>query len=550
MHAWGNESATTPQDIVDSISTFTGRTQKDFAIDEGFGHYHPNVALQCTDVHDGGDGNTYATFKVLTSMLQVGGLYNSHNYQCAFSTLSIAYKAPPKTGFLKIHKSSANPAITNGNSCYKFEGIPYGIFTDKNCVNNLVVLPLDANGYSQPYELPAGTYYVREAEAKPGSGYKTNGTVYTVNVTVGTTAAAPIMCETTDVPLNDPLGIVINKINADGTTSADLSGAEYTITYYPRQYNTLAEIQADPEAAKNATQWVIKTVKLSDGTYTASLRDECIIKGEATFGKSQGAYIIPLGTITVQETKAPAGFTTEGATVSAAKTGAAISGVNGVYLFNFVDKNSAVYLKSGNALDTSVDNETAVTLTYAERQINGSPKMEKHDFELNKKAAMGGTNFEGISFEIYCLDDSVIIGNDTYTKGQTITTVTSDAEGNIDVNMQFPIGHYAVREKAANNYYTMTTGQIHYFNVVEYQGGAFIQYEPNTNAVTFMDRVVRGDLSFVKKNADTSEALAYIPFRITNNTTGETHYILTGADGTYTSAAGKTTNTNANDDVL
>ena len=31
------------------------------------------------------------------------------------------------------------------------------------------------------------------------------------------------------------------------------------------------------------------------------------------------------------------------------------------------------------------------------------------------------------------------------------------------------VGHYAVREKAANNYYTMTTGQIYYFDVVEYQ---------------------------------------------------------------------------------
>ena len=174
-------------------------------------------------------------------------------------------------------------------------------------------------------------------------------------------------------------------------------------------------------------------------------------------------YIIPLGTITVEETKAPAGFTKDGAVVSSAKTGATISGTNNVYLFQLVDENSAVYLKSGNALSTSLDDETAVTLTYAERQINGSPKMEKHDFELNKKAAMGGTSFEGISFEIYCLDDSVVIGNDTYTKGQTITTVTSDAEGNIDVGMQFPVGHYAVREKAANNYYTMTTGQIHYF---------------------------------------------------------------------------------------
>ena len=175
--------------------------------------------------------------------------------------------------------------------------------------------------------------------------------------------------------------------------------------------------------------------------------------------------------------------------------------------------------------------------------------MEKHDLELNKKAAMGGTNFDGITFEVYCLDDSVIIGNTTYKKGETIETVTSDAEGNVTMTTQYPIGHYAVREKSANNYYT-NDGQIHYFNVVEYQGGAFIQYETNMNAVTFTDRVVRGDLSFVKKNSDTGEALAYIPFCITNNATGETHYILTDANGNFTSATGKTTNTNANDDVL
>ena len=552
MHAWGNESASTPQDIVDAISTFTGRTQKDYAIDEGFGHYHPNVALQCTDVHDGRDGNMYATFKVVTSMLQVGGVVHPQNYQCAFATISIVYPSAPKNGYLKIHKSSANPEMTDKNSCYKFEDIRYGIFTDEACVNNLVVLSLDANGYSQPYELPEGTYYVREADAAPGSGYQTNGTVYTVNVTAGTTADAPVMCETTDVPLNDPLGIQINKINSDGTTTADLSGAEYTITYYPKQYTSVAEIKADPDV--KSTVWVIQTKKHSDGSYYASLRDECIVPNSnsagAVFGKNHtGTYVIPLGTITVEETKAPAGFTKDGAVVSSAKTGATISGTNNVYLFQLVDENSAVYLKSGNALSTSLDDETAVTLTYAERQINGTPKMEKHDLELNKKASMGGTNFAGITFEVYCLDDSVIIGNTTYKKGETIETVTSDAEGNVTMITQYPIGHYAVREKSANNYYT-NDGQIHYFNVVEYQGGAFIQYETNMNAVTFTDRVVRGDLSFVKKNAETEETLAYIPFCITNNATGETHYILTDANGNFTSATGKTTNTNANDAVL
>ena len=554
MHAWHLE-ANTPAEVVNSVNSFTERTrdQETFAHDIGFGNYLPNIALQCTDVHDGGDGYTYATFKVVTSMLGVRGVNNPNNYQCAFATLNVRYEKQQE-GYSRIHKSSANPEITNGNSCYSFDDINYGVFTDEGCVNNIAVLNLDANGYSEPLKLKAGTYYVREEDATPGSGYQTNSTVYTVNVTAGTTSDAPVMCETTDVPLNDPLGIVINKINSDGTTAADLSGAEYAVTYYPKQYTSVAEIEAETDPDVKPTVWVIQTIKSASG-YFASLDDTHIVPNSnsagAVFGKYfSGRYIIPLGTITVEETKAPAGFTKDGAVVSNAKTGATISGTNNVYLFQFVDENSEVYLKSGNALSTSLDDETAVTLTYAERQINGSPKMEKHDFELDKKAAMGGTSFEGISFEIYCLDDSVVIGNDTYTKGQTITTVTSDAEGNIDVGMQFPVGHYAVREKAANNYYTMTTGQIHYFNVVEYQGEAFIQYEPDTNAVTFMDRVVRGDLSFVKKNSDTDEALAYIPFRITNNTTGETHYILTDANGNFNSAAGKTTNTNANDAVL
>ena len=554
MHAWHLE-ANTPAEVVNSVNSFTERTrdQETFAHDIGFGNYLPNIALQCTDVHDGGDGYTYATFKVVTSMLGVRGVNNPNNYQCAFATLNVRYEKQQE-GYLRIHKSSANPEITNGNSCYSFDDINYGVFTDEGCVNNIAVLNLDANGYSEPLKLKAGTYYVREEDATPGSGYQTNSTVYTVTVTAGTTSDAPVMCETTDVPLNDPLGIQINKINSDGTTTADLSGAEYTVTYYPKQYTSVAEIEAETDPDVKPTVWVIQTIKSASG-YFASLDDTHIVPNSnsagAVFGKYfSGRYIIPLGTITVEETKAPAGFTKDGAVVSNAKTGATISGTNNVYLFQFVDENSEVYLKSGNALSTSLDDETAVTLTYAERQINGSPKMEKHDFELDKKAAMGGTSFEGISFEIYCLDDSVVIGNDTYTKGQTITTVTSDAEGNIDVGMQFPVGHYAVREKAANNYYTMTTGQIHYFNVVEYQGEAFIQYEPDTNAVTFMDRVVRGDLSFVKKNSDTDEALAYIPFRITNNTTGEMHYILTDANGNFNSAAGKTTNTNANDAVL
>lgn len=589
----------------------------------------------------------------------------------------------PKTGFLQIHKASANPEITNGNSCYRFDGIAYSVFDSEDCTHEVKKLKLTANGYSDVIELEEGTYYVKETAAA-GSGYYLDENVYPVTVTADTTVSSPVLAEVTDAPLNDPLGIQINKINSDGTTVADLSGAEYTITYYPKQYTSIAEIQADSEA--KPTVWIIQTLKSESG-YFASLDEKHIVSGSAgpVFGKtSTGNYIIPLGTITIEETKAPVGFTVDGATVNSAKTGAIISGTNNVYLFQFVDENSSVYIKSSNELSTAVNDEVAITLTYAEVQnkagiriakcdastggaasgnanlsgiqfaivnntgasiinyagqtiengavaqvittdstgyaatgardlpigsyivrelrqdaafdgknfsegtsalanasycwqdnqdivtitdsdagqlvwtktfynapITDTPVMEKHDLELNKKAAMGGVSFEGITFEIINDSDApVVVDGVSYAKGEVIAIAVSDAVGTITTATTFPIGHYIMREKQANDQYTMTEGETHSFDVVSYNGAAVIRYEEKMHAVIFRDRVVRGDLSFVKKNAETKEALSYIPFRITNNATGETHYILTDENGRFTSTVQKTANTNANDEIL
>ena len=365
MHAWGNESATTPQDIVNSISTFTGRTQKDFAIDEGFGHYHPNVALQCTDVHDGGDGNTYATFKVVTSMLHVGGVAHAQNYQCAFSTIRLIYETNKK-GKITVQKASSNTTLTNGNKCYNFTGIKYGIYIDANCTSIVATVTLNANGTSDPVDVDAGTYYVKEISTPSGSGYKVSSDKTTVTIAAGESKTANVK----DEPMNDPFGIQINKISASGAT-ADLSGAEYTITYYPKHYNSVAEINAETDTSIKPTTWVIKTVKTSYGTYEARLDDTHLVSGSAVFGRNtQGTYIIPLGTITVQETKAPVGFTVDGATVTNAKTKQAVTGTNGVFLFKLVNEKSGVYLKSGNSLSTTLDGDNAMTLQYSEKSIN------------------------------------------------------------------------------------------------------------------------------------------------------------------------------------
>ena len=366
MHAWANEGSTAPTDVVNSVSDFTERTQKDWAAPSNQGQYTPNLALQCTDVHDGGDGFTYATFKVATSMLQVGGVYqtNRENYQCAFSTIRLIYETNKK-GKITVQKASSNTTLTNGNKCYNFTGIKYGIYSDANCTSIVATVTLNANGTSDPVDVDAGTYYVKEISAPSGSGYKVSSDKTTVTIAAGESKTANVK----DEPMNDPFGIQITKISASGAT-ADLSGAEYTITYYPKHYNSVAEINAETDTSIKPTKWVIQTKKTSNGLYLATLDDNHIVSGSAVFGKTGTMYTIPLGTITVQETKAPVGFTVDGATVTNVKTKQTVAGTDGVFLFKLVNENSGVALKSGNSLSTTLDGETAMTLQYSEKSIN------------------------------------------------------------------------------------------------------------------------------------------------------------------------------------
>ena len=359
MHAWANESGARYNQVVAAINAFTGRADR--AADEGYGTFHPNIVLQCTQVADAGDGYVHVTFKVVTSMLNVRGVTNPNNYQAAFSTLYLVYPKATK-GYLKVHKTSSAPAVSVG-SCYDFTGIQYGIYTDAACTKKVGDLTLDASGSSSAVELDAGTYYLKETNNPAASGFATSTAVTAVTVTTGNTADAPAVAEVSDAPLNDPLGIRIQKEPANSDSSADLSGAQYTIKYYAGQYTF------DTLPASADTTWVIQTVKASNGKYNAMLDDTHMVSGSAVYGKSKTTYLIPLGTITVEETKAPAGFTKEGPmnTVS----GTAVSGNNGVYLFNLAQKGDVVFLVQTNGISQDVTNEDAVTLIHSETPDTG-----------------------------------------------------------------------------------------------------------------------------------------------------------------------------------
>ena len=205
----------------------------------------------------------------------------------------------PLTGYVNLNKVSANPEITNGNSYYSLAGAVYGVYTEWDCINQVGTLTTDEWGNTNTLELNAGTYYVKEITAP--MGYAMDYTTYEVVVTAGQTATVYVQ----DIPQSDPINILLQKVDSEtglavpqGDTS--LANAEFTIKYFSGLYDTNPEDQG----IQPTRTWIVITD--SDGFTTLS--NEYRISGDEFYYTSFGQPTFPVGTITIQETKAPEGY--------------------------------------------------------------------------------------------------------------------------------------------------------------------------------------------------------------------------------------------------
>lgn len=216
-------------------------------------------------------------------------------------TGSIAYNI----GNLEITKTSANPDITNGNSCYSLEGAVYQL---KQGEEVKATLTTNADGWARAEELIAGDYELVEVQAP--KGYALNSGSTPVHITGG---------ETTykhgndggvlqDRPQNDPVGILLGKFDGQKTYngeanlpqgSATLEGAEFTVKYYDGQYSTAQEC----EQHSAVRTWVLRTNQYG----YCDLFNEFKIAGDEFYYKGSSPCI-PLGTCLIYESKAPTGY--------------------------------------------------------------------------------------------------------------------------------------------------------------------------------------------------------------------------------------------------
>lgn len=359
----------------------------------------------------------------------------------ASANFSKLYKVPPmnkKIG-VSVKKNSSLPDCTNGNSLYGLSAT-FGVYTsaDGNEATRIATIQTDANGNGSVTGISVSssvnTVYVKELTAP--TNYKLSDTsIHGVDVSSGNGSTA-----FTDEPLNDPAVIELSKVDSEGKeNAASLEGAEFTINYY----DTLGSIDG-----RNAYRtWVIKTVwDASYNAYVAKLDDAHLVSG-TLFKTPYGSSYIPLGTITIQETKAPNNYTTDGGYLKA--NGEQFS-ANDKMTFQIVNENSMAVIHAGNVF------------TKKEDAIRGGYKLEKQDWSTGATAE-GDASLAGAEFDLYYLGDgtdsnvSIKLDKDGDGLGEGTEYLPSDTT---------PIDHITVGEDGT---YTSSSTYLGYgkYKVVE-----------------------------------------------------------------------------------
>lgn len=209
----------------------------------------------------------------------------------------------------RLYKKSADPSMTDGNDSYDISGAQYGIYKSesdaKNDTNRIDTLITKSNGESNEISVSFGDYYIKEV-ANP-KGYALDPKVYTVSVDRSSDDAYSFMPDA-ELAQSSTVEMAIAKLDAETNKnipqgSASLEGALYKVSYYKGDY---AEgVNPAKSGVQPTRYWVVKT----DKEGKAYLKDEYITeKSGDLYKNSEGKVALPLGTVTVEEIKAPAGY--------------------------------------------------------------------------------------------------------------------------------------------------------------------------------------------------------------------------------------------------
>ena len=414
-----------------------------------------------------GDGNEYTDrygqhiriFSVSGGEAIIGVTVPTSHSQAGAGFFKIGWRVI--AGHINLHKTSANPGITDGNDCYSLEGAEFTVYNAAG--QSMGVLRTNANGDTNTLELPEGTYTVRET--KPPKGYLP-APDQQVTVRGGQKTTAQV----SDQPSGDPMVMVVGKYDGEKEYSelqgnmpqgsASLEGAEFTIEYFDTvdfdSYDAIKKAGVKPTRS-----WVVHTDK--DGY--AELSDDYLVSGDEIYHDASGNVTIPRGSVAIYESKAPEGYKLN-SKVNFQKIQE--TPLTGVTTFNMPEVPESV--KRGGVSVQKLDSETG-------------------------KTPQGSASLEGISFSIINDNENTVkVDGKTYAKGETVKVITTDAKGFATTGADtLPYGDYIIRETKTNGSYLNTSAEMR------------VQVREDGKVYSFSakDRVERGGVRLVKTDSET-----------------------------------------------
>ena len=408
----------------------------------------------------------------------------------------LGYEYTP-TGTVSLSKTSANTGITSGNSCYSLAGAVYGIYSDAGCSAQVTTLTTDAGGNAAAVSLNAGTYYYKELTAP--AGYALDSSVQSFTVTDGQNTALSV----SDTPTNDPVAITLTKIDsATGEAAqggASLENAEFTVKYYAGYYNA-------GNLPANATRtWVIKTVKIG-GVYVAGLNNTCKVSGDDFYTNAAGTAILPLGTISIEETKAPEGYNLEGAYLQVGGVGEKITGK---YVAQITQNGNLASLKGGNTFKVS-DKIKRGDFKLTKIDTDNQNRMSDIPFRVTNKAT-GESHIIKTDENGYFSSESSWNAHSKNTNGggayDGLWFSTGDGKAAVDDSLgAMPYGDYTLEELSCDN----NRGKILYngeFSIrrdkVTVDIGTIENHSEPTPVITTQASDAKTQYQIIKPSADT-----------------------------------------------
>lgn len=381
-------------------------------------------------------------------------------------------------GYIDLHKKSANEIMTNGNTCYTLEGAKYGIYSENTLVGTLIT---DKNGYAKSDILPVGKYIVKETDAS--TGYDIDEESYNVTVVKDQTETA----NSNEKPKNDPIGIEIVKNDAEtlGEPQGDatLEDAEFTVKYYNKEYDK------DNLPSKATRTWVLKTKKQASGKYIAGLAKSFLKEGSDELYYDDENPCLPLGTISIEETKAPKGYLLKGykLTVTDTATGKVTSVTDGKFVAKITKEYKGAKLQFGNDANQMVVQE----------------KVKKQKVTIFKSGYRNGISevvkgLQGASFTFKLKSEVDHVGWDS---AKVYDVITTDENG-WAITKDLPYGEYLVRETVTpKDFYTNPD-----FTVSITQDTSEIKKdEDKVKKVILNNRPAETQLKLVKKDQETGK---------------------------------------------